>query len=154
MLTGHQGSCVVISERDTRLIDENISDVVPVPDDVADSWKHPPYSGYYDGQYTLSLHWLTLFTVGHPQELSSGVGEASTTNPRRYPHCISRRGTGLSLKADLINRTTVEMLLKHSFQPKRSVILAYGIDEESGGLQVSSWQRHGRVDVSFSPSFA
>ncbi|KZV72179.1 Zn-dependent exopeptidase [Peniophora sp. CONT] len=80
MLTGHQ-------------------DVVPVPDGAADLWKHPPYSGHYDGTYIWGR---------------GSVDDKSTT---------------------ISTLTTVETLLKHEFQPKRSVILAFGIDEESGGLQ-------------------
>jgi len=36
-----------------------------------------------------------------------------------------------------VSRSTVETLLEKDFQPKRSVVLAFGFDEETSGLFVS-----------------
>lgn len=36
-----------------------------------------------------------------------------------------------------ILRTAIESLLKKGFKPARSIVLAYGIDEERGGVDVS-----------------
>lgn len=40
-------------------------------------------------------------------------------------------------KCELDIRTTVETLLEHGFEPTRTIVLAYGIDEERGGISVS-----------------
>ena len=37
----------------------------------------------------------------------------------------------------MVPRTTVEKLLEKGFQPKRTIVLAFGIDEERGGNVVS-----------------
>lgn len=36
-----------------------------------------------------------------------------------------------------IHRTAIESLLQKGFKPARSIVLAYGIDEERGGVDVS-----------------
>ncbi|OCH86953.1 carboxypeptidase S [Obba rivulosa] len=73
-------------------------DVVPVEPLTMDDWVHPPFSGYYDGE------WIW--------------GRGS---------CDDKPGLIGSL-------TTVEMLLEKGFQPRRTIVLAYGIDEERGGI--------------------
>lgn len=40
---------------------------------------------------------------------------------------------------NIYDRTAIETLLERGFQPTRSVILAYGIDEERGGHTVSAF---------------
>ena len=37
----------------------------------------------------------------------------------------------------MLHRTTIESLLNEGFIPTRTVVLAFGIDEESAGTQVS-----------------
>jgi acetylornithine deacetylase/succinyl-diaminopimelate desuccinylase-like protein len=39
--------------------------------------------------------------------------------------------------APTIFRSTVETMLENKFTPQRSVVLAFGFDEESGGLHPS-----------------
>lgn len=41
------------------------------------------------------------------------------------------------INCELDARTTVETLLEHGFEPTRTIVLAYGIDEERGGISVS-----------------
>ncbi|KAF8549259.1 carboxypeptidase S [Imleria badia] len=72
-------------------------DVVPVNPATCDDWIHPPYSGYYDGE------WIW--------------GRGS---------CDDKPGVTGSL-------TAVETLLERGFVPSRTVLLAFGIDEERGG---------------------
>ena len=38
-------------------------------------------------------------------------------------------------------RTAIETLLEHDFKPTRSVVLAFGIDEERGGISVIASSR-------------
>ncbi|KAI0060656.1 carboxypeptidase S [Artomyces pyxidatus] len=73
-------------------------DVVPVDPETVDQWDHPPYSGYFDGE------WIW--------------GRGS---------CDDKSGLVASL-------TAVETLLQNGFAPTRSIVLAYGIDEERGGV--------------------
>ncbi|PVH75171.1 carboxypeptidase S [Cadophora sp. DSE1049] len=72
-------------------------DTVPVPVDTIPAWDHPPWSGFYDGQYI----W--------------GRGSSDCKN---------------QLIATL---ETVEHLLSANFSPKRTLLLAYGFDEETFG---------------------
>ena len=37
------------------------------------------------------------------------------------------------------NSSAIESLLEAGFKPRRSVVLAFGFDEESSGFQVSFW---------------
>ena len=37
----------------------------------------------------------------------------------------------------MVNSSTIESLLEAKFQPRRTVVLAFGFDEESSGFQVS-----------------
>ncbi|KAI0369802.1 carboxypeptidase S [Pilatotrama ljubarskyi] len=73
-------------------------DVVPVEPLTVNQWQHPPFSGYYDGEYI----W----------------GRGS---------CDDKPGLIGTL-------TAVEELLRIGFKPTRSIVLAYGIDEERGGI--------------------
>ncbi|EIM87284.1 carboxypeptidase S [Stereum hirsutum FP-91666 SS1] len=71
-------------------------DVVPVHPDTVDEWVHPPYSGYYDGEY--------VWGRGSLDDKSGLVGLLSSA----------------------------EVLLEHSFRPVRTIVFAFGFDEESG----------------------
>ncbi|TFK92589.1 carboxypeptidase S [Polyporus arcularius HHB13444] len=73
-------------------------DVVPVEPLTVNQWNHPPFSGYYGGEYI----W----------------GRGS---------CDDKPGLIGTL-------TAVEELLRAGFTPTRTVVLAYGIDEERGGI--------------------
>ncbi|EME79153.1 uncharacterized protein MYCFIDRAFT_34215 [Pseudocercospora fijiensis CIRAD86] len=74
-------------------------DTVPVDMDTLDSWTHPPWSGYYDGEKI----W--------------GRGASDCKN---------------SLIGIL---ETLEGLLEAEFRPSRTVVLAFGFDEECSGRQ-------------------
>jgi acetylornithine deacetylase/succinyl-diaminopimelate desuccinylase-like protein len=41
------------------------------------------------------------------------------------------------------------MLLKNGFKPRRSVILAFGVDEESGGQHVCFSQFHNNMKLTY-----
>jgi Gly-Xaa carboxypeptidase len=70
-------------------------DVVPVAD--SSTWKHPPFSGHFDGEW--------LWGRGASDDKNSLVGILSA----------------------------METLLSLGWQPRRTVILAFGFDEESSG---------------------
>ncbi|KAI3335166.1 peptidase family M20/M25/M40 [Ustulina deusta] len=74
-------------------------DVVPVAEATVDQWTHPPYSGFFDGNY------------------------------------IWGRGSS-DCKNNLIGiLEAVELLLGAGFEPKRTVLLSFGFDEEISGHQ-------------------
>ncbi|CAK1363761.1 unnamed protein product [Cercospora beticola] len=74
-------------------------DVVPVDPDTVDSWTHPPWSGYYDGEQ------------------------------------IWGRGAS-DCKNQLIGTLeTLEVLLEAGYEPKRTIVLSFGFDEESSGRE-------------------
>ncbi|KAJ3552583.1 hypothetical protein NM688_g4078 [Phlebia brevispora] len=77
-------------------------DVVPVEPLTLDTWVHPPFSGYYDGEW--------IWGRGSGDDKSGLVGVL----------------------------TAIETLLEHGFQPTRTVVLAFGIDEERGGISGAS----------------
>ncbi|BGP39897.1 hypothetical protein JCM10449v2_003853 [Rhodotorula kratochvilovae] len=74
-------------------------DVVPVNPDTVDHWTHPPWSGYYDGEYL----W--------------GRGAVDTKN---------------TLTA-ILEAVTLLLSNPTPFNPRRTVLLAFGFDEESRG---------------------
>lgn len=74
-------------------------DVVPVNPATIDQWTHPPFSGYFDGE------WIW--------------GRGSSDDK-------------LGLISILL---AIETLLSHKFQPTRTVVLAFGFDEEISGTQ-------------------
>ncbi|KAI7499124.1 carboxypeptidase S [Hortaea werneckii] len=92
-------------------------DVVPVPASTVDAWTHPPFSGFYDGQF------------------------------------IWGRGS-IDCKNQLIAEMEVlEGLLEAGFEPRRSIVLSFGFDEEISGTQGAGklaeflLQRYGRDGV-------
>ncbi|KIL59863.1 hypothetical protein M378DRAFT_1065315 [Amanita muscaria Koide BX008] len=74
-------------------------DVVPVEPTTWDSWKHPPFSGYFDGE--------RIWGRGSSDDKSGLIGIMSA----------------------------VELLIENNFQPTRTVVLAFGFDEELTGTQ-------------------
>lgn len=74
-------------------------DTVPVPPETIPSWTHPPWSGFYDGEY------------------------------------IWGRGASDCKNQLIATMETLELLLEASFQPKRTILLSFGFDEECSGLQ-------------------
>lgn len=92
-----------------------MTDVVPIEPSTVGLWVHPPYSGFYDGTWlwgrgscddkpdVVSILWVQIIT-----------------------------SMSLCLPRSLL-RTTVTSLLEQGFTPRRSFVLAFGIDEESAG---------------------
>ncbi|KAM7185119.1 hypothetical protein V8F20_011933 [Naviculisporaceae sp. PSN 640] len=74
-------------------------DTVPVPPETIPSWTHPPWSGFYDGEY------------------------------------IWGRGASDCKNQLIATMETLELLLEASFQPRRTILLSFGFDEECSGLQ-------------------
>ncbi|KAI0091719.1 carboxypeptidase S [Irpex rosettiformis] len=92
-------------------------DVVPVEPSTVDQWTHPPFSGYNDGVLVLCIPTQNISSLSI---LAIGTW-------------IWGRGS-VDDKPDIISQlTAVDSLLKHGFKPKRSFVLAFGIDEESSG---------------------
>lgn len=92
------------------------TDVVPVNPQTVDSWTHPPYSGYFDGEF------------------------------------IWGRGVSDCKNLLLGNLEAVEQLIKDGFKPERTIIMAFGNDEESLGFgagHISKFleKRYGRDSV-------
>ncbi|PCH44222.1 carboxypeptidase S [Wolfiporia cocos MD-104 SS10] len=77
-------------------------DVVPVNPETYDEWVHPPFSGYFDGQY--------VWGRGSRDDKSGLIGVM----------------------------TGIELLLERGFRPARSVVLAFGFDEEVSGKRGAS----------------
>ncbi|PFH51903.1 hypothetical protein AMATHDRAFT_74599 [Amanita thiersii Skay4041] len=74
-------------------------DVVPVEPSTQDMWKHPPFSGYFDGE--------RIWGRGSSDDKSGLIGILSA----------------------------IELLIESDFQPTRTVVLAFGFDEEISGTQ-------------------
>lgn len=53
LLTAHQGEFISVSC--TRYTDNTPLDVVPVLNTTIDEWQHPPFSGYFDGLYSVFI---------------------------------------------------------------------------------------------------
>ena len=91
-------------------------DVVPVERRTVNEWTHPPFSGYYDG---ISTSWFNRM-----QFLLSVAG-----------YKLWGRGSNDD-KSGLIGiMSIVELLLEAHFTPTRTLVLAFGFDEESSGLE-------------------
>lgn len=73
-------------------------DVVPVQKETLKDWTHPPFEGYYDGEYVY------------------GRGSADCKNVL------------------LAIMETLDLLLKNSYTPKRTIVAAFGMDEEVSGM--------------------
>ncbi|KAF7308645.1 Gly-X carboxypeptidase [Mycena chlorophos] len=74
-------------------------DVVPVEPKTYADWTHPPFSGYYDGQY--------IWGRGSSDDKSGLIGIMSA----------------------------VETMIANGFKPARTVVIAFGFDEEASGRQ-------------------
>ncbi|KAL4073057.1 hypothetical protein V8B97DRAFT_1869576 [Scleroderma yunnanense] len=72
-------------------------DVVPVEPSTVDQWIHPPFSGYYDGNF--------IWGRGSRDDKGGLIGIISA----------------------------IETLLENSYKPTRTVVLAFGFDEECSG---------------------
>jgi Gly-Xaa carboxypeptidase len=96
------------------------ADVVPVDPTTLSSWSHPAFSGYIDEKEGLVY--------------GRGAGDDKGEHSADY---ISIHILTFSLAtASLISLlTSFESLLPFGFEPKRSIILSFGFDEESSGTQ-------------------
>ncbi|KAI0761831.1 carboxypeptidase S [Trametes elegans] len=90
-------------------------DVVPVEPLTVKEWQHPPFSGLYDG--------ISLYPSPHFRPTLTCLGEY-----------IWGRGSCDDKPGLVGTLTAVEELLRIGFKPARSIVLAYGIDEERGGI--------------------
>ena len=92
------------------------TDVVPVNPETVGEWKHPPYSGHFDGERV----W--------------GRGTADDKNGLIailfVPSTIL-----VFMRSDASDRAAVEYLVSAGFEPARTLVLAFGFDEESSGTQ-------------------
>lgn len=61
---------------------------------------------------------------------------AATTRRISIPYCRYAHYTVAFLKLDYCCSSAVENLLQQGFTPKRTIVLAFGIDEESAGTEV------------------
>ncbi|KAH0836638.1 hypothetical protein J3R83DRAFT_8356 [Lanmaoa asiatica] len=100
-------------------------DVVPVDPSTWEEWEHLPYSGYHDGEL---LHLSTNHTHLHRGTWIWGRGTCDN-------------------KGDLIQKLIViDALLQRGFSPVRTIVLAFGFDEELGGQRgaahIASYLEH------------
>ena len=94
-----------------------MQDVVPVNPDTVDKWIHPPYSGHFDGERI----W--------------GRGTADDKNG--LIAILSVYSLVLVIpRPNVPDRAAVEYLVSGGFVPTRTLVLAFGFDEESSGEQV------------------
>lgn len=91
---------------------------MPVLPATRDLWTHDPFGGEYDGTY--------IWGRGSSDDKSGLIGIMYVS-----PACsFTRMG-----HAD--NRSAIELMLESGkFQPARTVVLAFGMDEETGGKVV------------------
>jgi len=90
---------------------------VPVNPETIDKWIHPPYSGHFDGE--------RIWGRGTADDKNSLIAILSVSS-------------SISVYAylDVSNRAAVEYLVSAGFEPTRSLVLAFGFDEESSGIHV------------------
>jgi len=99
-------------------------DVVPVDPETVGSWKYPPYSGHFDGERI----W--------------GRGTADDKNGLIATLFVSPSISTFACP-DISNRAAVEYLVSTGFEPARTLVLAFGFDEESSGAQARILFPHG-----------
>jgi Gly-Xaa carboxypeptidase len=112
------------------------ADVVPVDSSTLAEWVHPPYSGHYDGTLS-SMKLLALNNKRTRKAHGFGVAVAAMISQMWFRFCTPPVLSGCNLSQLKFHiRTTVDALLKHNFVPRRTVVLAFGIDEEASGREV------------------
>ena len=114
------------------------TDVVPVHPDTVSQWIHPPYSGFFDGT-SLSEHvYIILTRIPLQGENIWGRGSVDDKGGLIGILCVIIRCTLiLAHTAWNDNSSAIESLLEAKFKPRRSVVLAFGFDEESSSFEVS-----------------
>ncbi|KAJ7583280.1 hypothetical protein C8J56DRAFT_953540 [Mycena floridula] len=109
-------------------------DVVPVDPQTVDEWAHPPYSGYFDGRF-LVLWYSSTHT--------SPLGER-----------IWGRGSNDDKSGLVGTLAALETLITQDFKPVRTIVVAFGFDEEATGLQGASELGKAMIEVYGEDSFA
>jgi Gly-Xaa carboxypeptidase len=94
-----------------------VLDVVPVNPETVDKWIYPPYSGHFDGE--------RIWGRGTADDKNSLIAILSVYFSISVYEC-----------PDFSNRAAVEYLVSAGFEPARPLVLAFGFDEESGGMHV------------------
>ena len=115
LLTAHQGSRPVFCHYRSWLTVCAL-DVVPVNPETIDKWIHPPYSGHFDGERI----W--------------GRGTADDKNGLISILFVSSFILVFACP-QVFDRAAVEYLVSADFEPARTLVLAFGFDEESSGVQ-------------------
>ena len=90
---------------------------MPVNPETIDKWVHPPYSGHFDGE--------RIWGRGTADDKNGLIAILSVSSP-----------ISVYAFSNVLNRTAVEYLISAGFEPTRSLVLAFGFDEESSGTQV------------------
>ena len=85
--------------------------------ETVDKWVYPPYSGHFDGE--------RIWGRGTADDKNSLIAILSVSSSILVYAC-----------PDALDRTAVEYLASAGFEPTRSLVLAFGFDEESSGTQV------------------
>jgi Gly-Xaa carboxypeptidase len=96
---------------------------VPVNPETTDKWKHPPYSGHFDGE--------RIWGRGTADDKNGLIAILSVYSPVFMFAC-----------PDFSDRAAVEYLVSASFEPARTLVLAFGFDEEATGAQVHVLSPH------------
>ncbi|KAH9066868.1 hypothetical protein EDB87DRAFT_466588 [Lactarius vividus] len=92
-------------------------DVVPVDPKTVDQWRYPPYSGHYDGE--------SIWGRGSADDKSGLIGIL----------CVAFSSSAFAEMRLIPSSSSVETLLERGFKPTRTIVLAFGFDEEASGFQ-------------------
>ncbi|KAJ7583273.1 hypothetical protein C8J56DRAFT_1055032 [Mycena floridula] len=109
-------------------------DVVPVDPQTVDEWAHPPYSGYFDGGFLVLWY--------------------SSTHTNPLGERIWGRGSNDDKSGLVGTLAALETLIIQDFKPARSIVVAFGFDEETSGLQGASELGKAMIEVYGEDSFA
>ena len=90
---------------------------MPVNPETVDKWVHPPYSGHFDGE--------RIWGRGTADDKNSLIAILSVSS-----------SVSVFARPDGSDRTAVEYLVSAGFEPARTLVLAFGFDEESSGMEV------------------
>ena len=90
---------------------------MPVNPDTVDKWVHAPYSGHFDGE--------RIWGRGTADDKNSLIAILSVSS-----------FVSAFVRPDNSDRTAVEYLVSADFEPARTLVLAFGFDEESSGMEV------------------
>ena len=103
---------------------------MPVNPDTYDSWTHPPFSGYFDG---MTYDILISSQLTQCQANMYGGVAVGMTRVVSSAYCMGIVQSVVEFLSD--SRTAIELLLEKDFQPTRTIVLAFGFDEEVSGRQ-------------------